>query len=92
MRILLINPNTSVSITDRLMASASAAISSDTELFPVTADRGVPYIASRIEAAIASNVVMELLPEQATVLTAPSSPLLGTRGSALPESSWITPS
>ena len=63
MRILLINPNTSVSITDRLMASASAAVSSDTELVPVTADRGVPYIASRIEAAIASNVVMELLAE-----------------------------
>ena len=63
MRILLINPNTSVSITDRLMASASAATSSDTELVPVTADRGVPYIASRVEAAIASNVVMELLAE-----------------------------
>jgi Asp/Glu/hydantoin racemase len=63
MRILLINPNTSVSITDRLMASASTATSADTELVPVTAHRGVPYIASRIEAAIASNVVMELLAE-----------------------------
>ena len=45
------------------MASASTAASRDTELVPVTAHRGVPYIASRIEASIASNVVMELLAE-----------------------------
>ena len=92
MRILLINPNTSVNITDRLMAAASAATSADTELVPVTAHRGVPYIASRIEAAIASNVVMELLAEHSDGIDGPSSPLLGTRAWALPENSWITPS
>ena len=47
------------------MASASAAAGHDTELIPLTAERGVPYIASRIEATIASEVVIELLAHHA---------------------------
>ena len=76
MRILLINPNTSVSITDRLMASASTAASRDTELVPVTAHRGVPYIASRIEAAIASQLLGTLNRLSLTTLLRPDLPLM----------------
>ena len=47
------------------MASASAAAGHETELIPLTAERGVPYIASRIEATIASEVVIELLAHHA---------------------------
>ena len=61
MRILLVNPNTSQSVTDRIETAARAACSPGTEIIAVTAPTGVPYIASRAEAALASGTVLELL-------------------------------
>jgi Asp/Glu/hydantoin racemase len=61
MKILLINPNTSVSVTERLTAAAAAVAAPGTEIIPLTAPSGVPYIASRAEAAVAAVIVLEML-------------------------------
>ena len=61
MRILLINPNTSPGITALLDAAARPALAAGTELVCTTATRGVPYIASRSEAALAAVSVLETL-------------------------------
>lgn len=61
MRILLINPNTSESITDRLTAVAKDAAMPGTEIIGLTATRGVPYIASRTEAQIGGAIALEML-------------------------------
>ncbi|WP_337269612.1 aspartate/glutamate racemase family protein [Oryzifoliimicrobium ureilyticus] len=62
-RILLFNPNTSREVTDLLVEAASPALWSGSTLIPVTAPRGIPYIATRAEAAIASGIVLETLAE-----------------------------
>ncbi len=65
MRILFANPNTSVSVTDRIAAVARAAASPGTEIVAVTGQTGVPYIATRAEAVIGGRVALELLAEHA---------------------------
>ena len=50
MRILLANPNTSEGITRRLHDAAAKVVAPGTALVPLTAPRGLPYIASRAEA------------------------------------------
>ena len=64
MKILVANPNTSTGVTDRLVASGKLVASPGTELIPMTAPRGVPYIATRAEAAIGSAVFLEMLAEK----------------------------
>ena len=66
MRLLLANPNTSTSITDRIAAVARRAASPGTEILAVTGTSGVPYIATRAEAAIAGRTTLELLAEHGT--------------------------
>jgi Asp/Glu/hydantoin racemase len=63
-RLLLLNPNTSTDITDRLLGVARAAAAPGTEIVGVSAPRGVPYIATRAEAAIGGAIVLELLAER----------------------------
>lgn len=63
MRILLLNPNTTEAITERLVTAASIVIAPGTELVPVTAPRGVPYIATRAEAQIGGAIALEMLAE-----------------------------
>jgi Asp/Glu/hydantoin racemase len=65
MRILMINPNTSTSVTDRIAATARDAASAGTQILAVTATTGVPYISTRAEAQIAGRAVLELLAEHA---------------------------
>ena len=65
MRILLANPNTSQSVTDRLAAAARAVASPGTEVVAVTASIGVPYIATRAEAAIGAYALLGLLADHA---------------------------
>jgi Asp/Glu/hydantoin racemase len=65
MRLLLINPNTTRALTDRLAASASQVLENDVELLAVTAERGFPYISSRSEAQIAGAEVLATLARQA---------------------------
>jgi allantoin racemase len=63
MRILLLNPNTSVGVTERMCALARAVAAPSTEIVPMTAPRGVPYIATRAEALIGAAVALEMLAE-----------------------------
>ena len=85
MRILLLNPNTTQSVTQRLADAAAKVISPGTTLAPLTAPRGVPYIATRAEAQIGGGVALEMLAEHhrsadAAIIAAFGDPgLLGAR-------------
>ncbi len=63
MKILLLNPNTTGDVTDLLHAAGSKVASAGTELVPMTAVRGVPYIATRAEAQIGGAIALEMLAE-----------------------------
>jgi Asp/Glu/hydantoin racemase len=85
MRILLLNPNISIAMTDPMLAAGEAAKSPGTTLVPLTAPRGVPVIASRAEAQIGGAVAIEMLAEHhrdvdAAIIAAFGDPgLLGAR-------------
>ncbi len=65
MRILLLNPNTSVSVTT-LVADRVAAVAGDAATFvPVTARFGAAYIASRAALAIAGHAALDAFAEHA---------------------------
>lgn len=61
MRILLINPNTTASITDRLAAYARSIAGDAATFVPVTARFGPRYIASRAASAIAAHAALDAL-------------------------------
>jgi Asp/Glu/hydantoin racemase len=63
MKLLLVNPNTSVSVTARIDAVAREAAAPGTEIVSHTAPRGVPFIATRGEAIIGAAVALEMLAE-----------------------------
>jgi len=63
MRILLANPNTSEGVTRRLHDAAAKVAAPGTALIPLTAPRGLPYIATRAEAQIGGTIVLEMLAE-----------------------------
>lgn len=60
-RILMLNPNTSVSMTERLHAVAQAAAAPDVTVEALTATRGFPYIASHAEAQVGGAVALECI-------------------------------
>ena len=89
MRLLLANPNTSQSVTDRIAAVARAYASPGTAIQAVTAVAGVPYIATRAEAVIGARAVLELFAEHAAgadaaVVAAFGDPGLGAARELLP--------
>jgi allantoin racemase len=63
MKILLVNPNTSKRVTERIAKVARRAAAPGTEVVAVTATTGVPYIATRAEAAVAGRTTLELMAE-----------------------------
>ena len=63
MRLLMLNPNTTLAVTDRLVAIGSQVAASGTVIVPLTATRGVPYIATRAEAQIGGAIALEMLAE-----------------------------
>ncbi len=63
MRILLINPNTSATITDILAARMREIAGPGVTILPVTGRFGAPYIASRATAAIAGHAALDALAE-----------------------------
>lgn len=82
MRILLLNPNTSQGLTDRMALAARAVAAAGTEIVTATATKGVPYIATRAEAVIGGAVALEMLAEthqdvDAAVIAAFGDPGLG---------------
>ena len=89
MRILLINPNTSPAITALLEAAARPALAPGTILTAITAPTGVPYIASRAEAALAAVATLEVLAEHhphhdAAIIAAFADPGLGAARELFP--------
>jgi allantoin racemase len=70
MRLLVLNPNTTQAVTDKLMGAAQAVARPDTELVGMTATRGVPYISSRADAAIGGAIALEMLAEVHTKVDA----------------------
>jgi allantoin racemase len=64
MNILLLNPNMTQAITDRLAGAAHLVAAAGTRIMPATAPRGVPYISNRAEAQIAGAIVLEMLAER----------------------------
>jgi allantoin racemase len=81
-RILVLNPNTTEAITDRLMAAARTVASQSTDLIAMTAPRGVPYISSRADAQIGGAIALEMLAEKhqtidAAIIAAFGDPGLG---------------
>ncbi len=81
-RVLLLNPNTSADITERLRATAQLVSAPGTEIVALTGARGVPYIASRAEAAIGAVTVLDMLAEHgkradAAIIAAFGDPGLG---------------
>jgi allantoin racemase len=64
MRILLLNPNTSESLTALLDRAGRSVLAPGNTLVSITAPRGVPYIASRAEAQIGGALALEMLAEQ----------------------------
>jgi allantoin racemase len=63
MKILLLNPNTTASMTELMLAAGRQVTAAGTELVPLTASRGVPYIATRAEAQIGGAITLEMLAE-----------------------------
>lgn len=89
MKLLFVNPNTSDSITAIIHKVASAAARPGTEIVSVTARRGVPYIATRAEAAIGAVAALEMLADHwggcdAAVLAAFGDPGLPAARELLP--------
>lgn len=60
MRLLLVNPNTSAHITDRMVAAARAALGGDAEIVGATARFGPAVIGTRAEAAIAAHAALDV--------------------------------
>ena len=61
MRLLLVNPNMTQKMTDRMTEVARVTAGPDVTITPLTATRGFPYIASRAEAQIAGALVLEMI-------------------------------
>ena len=69
-KILLLNPNTTESVTDLLLAAAQRVAFPGTQLIALTAPRGVPYIATRAEAQIGGAIALEMLAEHHSTVDA----------------------
>ncbi len=64
MRILMINPNTTQALTDRMESAARAVMAPGTELHTATATVGAPYISTRTEAMVGGMQAIEILAER----------------------------
>lgn len=89
MKILVLNPNTSRGITDKISEIARCAAAPGTDLDFTTAENGVPYIATRTEALIAGREALEILARRAheydaAVLAAFGDPGLGAIREIIP--------
>jgi allantoin racemase len=70
MHILILNPNTTSAVTDLLTAAARPVAAHGTELIPLTAPRGLPYISTRAEAQIGGAIALEMLADHHRTLDA----------------------
>ncbi|TVQ40305.1 MAG: Asp/Glu/hydantoin racemase [Geminicoccaceae bacterium] len=63
MNLLLVNPNTTAAITDRLVEEAQRVAAPGTTITGVTARAGFPYIETAAEAMIAAPAALEVIAE-----------------------------
>jgi Asp/Glu/hydantoin racemase len=70
LRILLLNPNMTASVTLMMADSGRAVAAAGTEIVPITAPRGMPYISGRAEAQIGGAIALEMLAEHGGVADA----------------------
>jgi len=70
MKLHLLNPNTTESMTLLMAGAASRVASPGTEIIPTTAKIGFPYISSRVEAEIIASDVFETIAEHHTQVDA----------------------
>jgi allantoin racemase len=63
LRILILNPNTTEAVTSLMVEAGQAVAAAATELVPMTAPRGFPYISTRAEAQIGGAIALEMLAE-----------------------------
>ncbi|MDF2829440.1 MAG: Asp/Glu/hydantoin racemase, partial [Mycobacterium sp.] len=61
MRILVLNPNTSPSMTEEIAAAARAAAAADTEIVAMAASFGASAIDSAAESYLSAVAVMDLV-------------------------------
>jgi len=92
-RLLVINPNTSGSVTQLLQAHAQGAAGDGTQVRAVTAPFGAPYIADEASYAVAGHAVLEAWSAARAQGEAPDAVLIGCFGDpglwALRESSAV---
>lgn len=63
-RILILNPNMTEVMTERLARTAARVSAPGTVILQATAQRGFPYISSRAEAQIAGAIALEMLADR----------------------------
>jgi Asp/Glu/hydantoin racemase len=78
--LLLINPNTSESVTARLAAAAAPLTPPGGRVLPVTARFGQPYISSEVALALAGHAVLDAFDAQIGAGARPDVVLLGCFG------------
>src|SRR5260370_36184629 len=59
----ILNPNTTEAVTGLTVEAGRAVAAAGTELVPMTAPRGFPYISTRAEAQIGGAVALEMFAE-----------------------------
>jgi allantoin racemase len=64
MKILLLNPNMSLNMTDAMHTVALKAAATDTVIETATATTGFPYISSRAEAQIAGAIALDMIAQR----------------------------
>lgn len=65
MKILLVNPNITKTVTDVMVNEARRSASPGVEIISATAAFGAQYIETRVEAAIAAHALLDILAEEA---------------------------
>ncbi len=65
MRLLLVNPNMSIAMTAGLATTARRAASAGTDIVPLTATKGFPYISSMAEAQVSGVIALEMIAAEA---------------------------
>lgn len=78
--LLLINPNTSASVTELMARQAQAVLPPDARLALATARFGAPYIASEASAAVAAHATLQAYAEHVAAHGAPQAVLIGCFG------------
>lgn len=78
--LLIINPNTSPSVTDQLAAQAAATLPAEAIVHCVTAPFGARYISSEAAAAVAAHAAMQACADHIATHGRPDAVLLGCFG------------